>query len=40
MVAVIQAREPGRAKETDQPFARLKWSSFDFAVRNPPNGHG
>jgi len=25
MVAVIQAREPGRAKETDRPFARLKW---------------
>jgi len=35
-----QAREPGRAKETDRPFPRLNGQVLISRVRNPPNGHG
>jgi len=35
-----QAREPGRAKETDWPFARLNGQVLISRFRNPPNGHG
>ena len=35
-----QAREPGRAKETDRPFARLNGQVLISRFRNPPNGHG